>query len=377
MKILFLPCWYPSEDNPVAGIFIKEHAKTVSLYHNVTVLYVYSSDKTKKIYEVSDKIEENIRTIRIRYKSTSFHRIDYLIGVWLIFLYFFKLVWKWGKPDIIQAHGYLLGVPAVILWKIYRIPVIITEHWFGFPLHMLNFFARARARFAMNRAKMILPVSKSLEESIKSYGIKSKFEVVPNVVNTEIFYPFQESKRNKNKKIILSVAGGLFTSEKGVSYLLKSLAQIKTKRGDFLSDIVGDGPAEKECEELADELNLNETVKFHRLKSKKEVAEFMRRSDFFVLPSLWETFGVVYIEAMASGLPVIATNIGGIPEIINKNTGILVPPKDIDALAEAINYMLDHYQDYSPVKISQDAEDRFGYKAVGKLLNSIYENTIG
>jgi len=80
---------------------------------------------------------------------------------------------------------------------------------------------------------------------------------------------------------------------------------------------------------------------------------------------------------MASGLPVIATNIGGIPEIINKNTGILVPPKDIDALAEAINYMLDHYQDYSPVKISQDAEDRFGYKAVGKLLNSIYENTIG
>jgi len=281
MKILFLPCWYPSEDNPVAGIFIKEHAKTVSLYHNVTVLYVYSSDKTKKIYEVSDKIEENIRTIRIRYKSTSFHRIDYLIGVWLIFLYFFKLVWKWGKPDIIQAHGYLLGVPAVILWKIYRIPVIITEHWFGFPLHMLNFFARARARFAMNRAKMILPVSKSLEESIKSYGIKSKFEVVPNVVNTEIFYPFQESKRNKNKKIILSVAGGLFTSEKGVSYLLKSLAQIKTKRGDFLSDIVGDGPAEKECEELADELNLNETVKFHRLKSKKEVAEFMRRSDFF------------------------------------------------------------------------------------------------
>lgn len=95
-----------------------------------------------------------------------------------------------------------------------------------------------------------------------------------------------------------------------------------------------------------------------------------------MLPSLGETFGVVYIEAMASGLPIVATNVSGIPEIVNKDTGILVPPKNIDALAEAIDYMLDHYKDYSPMEISKYTEDRFSYKAVGKLLNCIYENII-
>ena len=373
LKILFLPCWYPSEDNPIAGIFIKEHAQAVSLYHNVTVLYVYFSNKAKKLYKISGKIEENIRTIRIRYKSSSISKLDYLIQLSLIFYYFLKLIRKNDKPDIIHAHGYLLGVPAVILGKIYKIPVIITEHWFGFPLRMLNFFARARARFAMNRAKIILPVSKNLEESIKSYGIKNRFKVVPNTVNAEIFYPsFQKEKEEIGQRRILIVAG--LVPIKGIPYLLKALSQLRQKRQDFVLDIVGDGLKRKEYEELAKKSGLNQIVKFYGFRPKEEVAEFMRRSDFFVLSSLWENLPCVLIEAMASGLPVIATNVGGIPEIVNKEEGILVPPKNIDALAEAIDYMLDHYQNYSPEKISQYAKDKFGYKAVGTLLNTIYKN---
>lgn len=374
LKILFLPCWYPSEDNPIAGIFIKEQAKAVSLYHEVTVLYIYSGNKSTRFCEVSDKIEEGIRTIRIKYRPSSIHQIDYLIELYLILYYFLKLVRHNGRLDIIHAQGYLLGVPAVILKKFYKVPVIITEHWYGFPLHMLNFFARARARFAMNRAQVILPVSKNLEESIRSYGIKNNFKVVPNTVNTEIFYPSLQ-KEKRGQKVILFV--GRLVPVKGISYLLRTLAKVRQKRQDFFLDIVGDGSERKRYEELSGQLGLNQIVKFYGFKSNEEVAKFMRRSDFFVQTSVYETFGVVYIEAIASGLPIIATNTGGIPEIINKDIGILVPPKDIDALNEAIDYMLDHYQDYSPLKISQYAENRFGYKTVGGLLNSIYEDIVG
>ena len=374
-KILFLPCWYPTKDNPIAGIFIKQHAEAVSFYHDVTVLYVYPGNKTRKFYDVSDEIEEDIRTIRINYKSSSIRKIDYLIELGLLFLYFYKLVRKGGKPDIIHAHGYLLGIPAVILRTFYGMPVIITEHWDGFPRHMLNFGARVRARFAMNRAQTILPVSKNLEESIKSYGIKNKFRIVPNTVNTEMFHTsFRKEKGEREQKVILFI--GRLVSIKGVFYLLKALAKLKQKRQDFLLDIIGDGSDRKKHEELAKRLGLNALVRFCGVKSNVEVAKFMRRSDFFVLPSLGETFGVVYIEAMASGLPIVATNVSGIPEIVNKDTGILVPPKNIDALAEAIDYMLDHYKDYSPMEISKYTEDRFSYKAVGKLLNCIYENII-
>ena len=85
---------------------------------------------------------------------------------------------------------------------------------------------------------------------------------------------------------------------------------------------------------------------------------------------------MVYIEAIACGKPVIDTTAGGPKEFITKETGILAPPKDVDALIEAIDYMLDHYQDYSPEKISQYANDNFSFEVVGKKLDDIYRDVV-
>jgi len=100
----------------------------------------------------------------------------------------------------------------------------------------------------------------------------------------------------------------------------------------------------------------------------------MRECDFFVLPSFYENFGVVYIEAMACGKPVIATNAGGPKEIVNEDIGVLVPPKDVEALIKAIEYMLDNYQNYSTEKIAQYAKKRFSYEAIGKILDEVYKS---
>jgi glycosyltransferase involved in cell wall biosynthesis len=412
LKILFLPAWYPSEVNQVSGIFVKEHARAASLYNDIVVLYAYPDPCPKlwKLYRLTEESEDGIRTIRIRHEGVFFYLrrklyiegqtkgassalgsssaaplrkllripnmiVEDLLYYWSIFATFRRLVNEGWKPDIIHAHVYSAGVPAVILGKKYKIPVVISEHCSAFPRHLLNFWGRKKAQFAMNRVNIIFPVSKNLEEAIRSYGIKNKFEVTPNVVNTKIFYPSRE-KRNKNdKKRILFV--GLLTPVKGIPYLLKALSQLKQKRQDFILDIVGDGPNKEEYEELTRDIGLDEIVKFHGLKIKKEVAKFMRNCDFFVLPSFYENFGVVYIEAMACGKPVIGTNAGGSREIITKQTGLLVPPKNVNALIKAINYMLDHYQNYSSEKISQYTRNNFSYEVIGKKLNEIYKNILG
>ncbi len=377
LKILFLPAWYPSEVSPLSGVFIREHAKAASLYNDIVVIYAYhgSHRRVKGLYKVSEAVEEGIRTIRVRYrcpsgKGDSF--ISRLLRLWSTFSYLRHFMKEGWRPDIIHAHVYSAGVLAVILGWLYHIPVIITEHFTWFVLHQLTWERRLAARFALNRARVVLPVSQHLKRHIESYGIMTSFQIVPNVVNTQLFYP-STSQDEDSKKRLLLVAN--LSPQKGIPYLLQALAQIKGRRTDFSLDIIGEGikgATREEYEEVAKELGLEQVMRFHGAKPKEEVAEFMRNCHFFVQPSLWETFGVVYIEAMACGKPVIASDIPGPNEFINQDVGILVPPKDVNALAEAIEFMLDHYKDYSSEKIASYARERFSYEAVGKKLDEIY-----
>ncbi|MBA7513649.1 Glycogen synthase [subsurface metagenome] len=375
LKILFIPAWYPTKQDPVNGTFIREYAKAVSLYNDVVVLYSEGiSHSLESFLEIKDNKEDGLRTIRLRYRKSPIPKTTYFIYLWSIFRVFRKLIREGWKPDIIHAYVFSAGVPAVLLGKIYKMPVIITELYTNFATHSLVNTEKIMAKFAMNRAKYVLPISRDLMEAIENYyNIKNKFMVIPCVVNTEIYFPLNAyPNRKKGQKKMLSVC--ILSPRKGIDYLLKSLYQLKQKRQDFILDIVGDGPKRKEYEELTEKLALSEIVKFYG--RQPEIVSFMRNCDFFVLPSLYENFGVVYIEAMACGKPVIGTLGGGPKEIINKDTGILVLPKNIEALSSAIEYMLDHYQDYSSKKISQYAKENFSYEVVGKKIDRIYRKVI-
>jgi len=397
----------------VEGIFVREHAKAASLHNDIVVLYGYTDPfpQLRRLYRISEEIEEGIRTIKVKHGGFIFYLwkklkkqkqetvalanlrskpvgiaaqvllvpriiIADLIYYWSLFATFRRLIKGGWRPDIIHAHVFTAGVPAVILGKLYGIPVVITEHWTGFPRHILTFLDRIKARFAMNRARIILPVSEDLGRHIRAYGIKSKSKIVPNVFNAEMFYPgFSQNKERVSKRKELLLVAAL-TPQKGVAYLLEALSQIKQERRDFVLNIVGDGKNRGEYEELTKNLGLENIVNFHGFKQKEEIAEFMRNCDFYVQPSLFETFGVVYIEAMACGKPIVASSLRVLTEIVNEEVGILVPPKDVKSLREAIEYMLDHYQNYSPEKIAQYARERFSYEAVGKMLDEVYAEVL-
>jgi glycosyltransferase involved in cell wall biosynthesis len=371
LKILFLPSrsWYPSEDKPGAGVFVKQHAKAVALYHDVVVLYAYFGENRslRQPFRLSDQLEDGIRTIRVACQW----RIplsNFLLYYWTTFIQFRKLLKEGWRPDIIHAHVFPAGLPAWLLSRLYKIPFVITEHWTGFVRKKLTIFERAKVRFVMSRASMIIPVSVHLKQHLEAYGIKGRFQVIPNMIDTNMFYYSPSTTEIKDKKHILSVTS--LVSKKGMPNLLRAIRQVKEKRQDFHLDIVGDGPNRSEYEGLASSLGLNGLVEFRG--RQPEVASFMRSCDFFVQASLFETFGIVYIEAMACGKPVIASNIGGPNEIIPPDSGILVSPNDIKALAKAIEHMLDNYSLYSADKISQYAKENFSYESVGKQISEAY-----
>lgn len=412
MRVLFVTAWYPSEEHPVHALFVIEHAKAAFLYNDIVMLYAYADENLPpwSRYKVTEDIEDGIRTIRVRFgkywgilghlKRLVFKKrhggarsesppkegsgpigavltvdkiiIGDLIHCWCVFGAFRELMKSGWRPSVIHAQVFTAGIPAIILGRLYRIPVVITEHWTDIPRRLLAWDQRLKLRFAMNRARVVLPVSKSLQEAIEAYGVNGKFRIVPNPVNTRLFSVVASRGRSANEatKRLLSVTR--LWPVKGTTYLLQAVGRVRERRGDFMLDVIGVGPEAEECALLARKLGIDDIVRFHGAKKISEVAKYMQDCDFFVQASLVETFGVVYIEAMSCGKPVIACDIPGPNEFINDDVGILVPPRDVDSLAKAISFMLDHFGDYSPEKISRHVTQRFSSELVGGTLDSIY-----
>ncbi|MDI9616230.1 MAG: glycosyltransferase [Methanothrix sp.] len=374
LKVLHIAGLFPTKQNPVAGIFVYEHVKATALHCEVIVIYAESVyEQVNGPYEIEDNRDNTIRVLRIRCRKSPLPKTSYLIYMWGIFAAFRKLLREGWQPDVIHGHIYSAGVPAVLIGKRYGIPVVITEHYTGFPLGIIRGITKQMAKFAFEQANMVCPVSDYLRRCIEAYGIRARFRVVPNVVDTSLFAPEDTTHmRESNLKRLLLVA--LLTPKKGVPTLLHALALLKEVRNDFVLDIVGDGPNRAEYEDLSSKLDLQDIVRFHGfLKTKQEVAKFMKQCDIFILPSYVETFGVVLIEALACGKPVIASDIGPSREIITDAVGKLVAPGNSKALAEVINYMLDHYQNYYPIKLAEYVRQRYSYEIIGEQFYKIYK----
>ena len=189
-------------------------------------------------------------------------------------------------------------------------------------------------------------------------------------------YSTYTEKITKKEKRILFV--GLLHPIKGLDYLFEALSKLKKTRDDFQLDVVGYGPYENKYRQLVEKLNLINKVKFYGMKTKNDVANFMQNCDFLVFPSLvipniWEGWGIVLIEAIACGKPVITTTSNCKPgDFIVTDYGVLVPPKDSEALLKAIKYMLDNFNKYPTEDMIKYVRKNFSYKAVGRLLHRIY-----
>lgn len=378
LKTLLITDAYPTKEDPVGGVFVRDHAKAIQLHNDVVVLHCAGLAPNPKglwwMEEETDKmLTEGVPTYRIRYRRLPIPKAAVCLSVYSAFRAYGRLVAQGFCPDIIHAHFYGAGVLAVLIGKLHRIPVVITEHSSNFPRGLLSPGGRVKAWLAFRWADRVLPVSHALQRGIERYGIRARFRIVPNVVDPAVFYPPPHLRAPHAPRRMLFV--GRLDPIKGVPYLLQAIDQLRRRRGDWHLDVVGDGPARAEYERLAARLGVADKVTFHGLKSKREVAEFMRRADFFVLPSLWDNCPCAAIEAVASGLPVVSTLTGGIPEIVGDGTGILVPPGDAAKLSSALATMLESLNHFDRRAIAASAE-KYAPESVGQLICAVYQECV-
>lgn len=379
LKVLFIAAWYPSRENPMAGIFVREHAKAVQLYNEVTVLHCPGPDPMlKKDWQLEQEMKEEftqgIPTYRLAHRYVPTRRLMDSPYFKATLLAFEQIVAGGFFPDVLHAHVYTAGVAAVLLGMLHHIPVVITEHLSVFPRKLLPFREVSQAKFAFGAADFVLPVSLSLQEAIQDYGIHAKFQVVPNVANP-IFFDFRKHGRRPSPQKRLLFVGRL-VPVKGVSYLLRALAQLRRQRDDWHLDVVGEGPSRVKYEQMAAHLGIANRVTFHGLKPREAIAQWMREADLFILPSLSENCPTVVVEALATGTPVLATRCGGTEELLTKNIGLLVTPGDAEALCCVLNDMLERLACYHPDSISRYALKHFSREQVGKRLHSIYASCL-
>jgi glycosyltransferase involved in cell wall biosynthesis len=270
-------------------------------------------------------------------------------------------------PDIIHAH-YLFNIPlAAWIGRKYNIPFIATEHWsvFNKPTIPKNVLRMARNNYSYLSA--LISVSVSLQKSLKEVT-KHNSIVISNMVDIA-YYNYIERER---KSYFQYVSIGSLTKRKCFDLLIRAFSQSHFQQDTRLV-IVGEGPEYDHLVRLVSTLNLDKQVHLIGKKNRDSIRSILAKSDAFVLPSAFETFGVVYIEALSTGLPVIATQCGGPEDFINSTNGLLIPINDIDALSTALSIMQDTVSNYNPQLISKTTINQFSPIVIAKQIEHIYK----
>ena len=287
-------------------------------------------------------------------------------------------------PDVVQLNVIQKQGPlALWLKKRYGIPYVIVEHWSGFlpenGAYLRNNGSLKRKIYEKiaAEASVILPVSERLKEAMQTCGIQNaRWEKIHNVVD-DFFFEKEESRKSKveSRKTLLHVSC-FDEAAKNVKGLLRAAKMLTEKRQDWQLVLVGTGADYKEVRAYAETLAFPEgTLRWTGELTPREVAEEMHKADAFVLPSNYENAPVVLSESLAMGLPIIASRVGGIPEMVDDESGILVPTRDEKALAEAMDEILGTLGKYHRGQIRKKGE-QYSFETVGKHFKAVYESVL-
>ncbi|MEA2018281.1 MAG: glycosyltransferase [Campylobacterota bacterium] len=380
MHILIIPSeHFITQTQTLGGIFQYHQAKALSnAGYQIGVLSVgYITPRyliSKYIYKKEEKID-NIN-IKRDYKQLYFpHRYipfeilknNYIKMADKLYSEYIK---EFRTPDIIHAHNFLYaGIIAEFLKNKYGVNYIITEHSSSFVRNKISNKKIRSIENITTKALKVTAVSSSFNTILKEYT-KTDIDLLSNIVD-DFFFQRKFQNKISDDFIFLHIAS--LDKNKNQELLIRSFKKIAKLNDKIYLNIAGDGYKRKPLESLVKKLNIKKQVNFLGRISQERVRDEMMKSDCFVLSSNFETFGVVLIEALACGLPLIATKCGGPEDIVNKHNGILTDVENQLQLEDAMMTMYKNANQYDKEKLRNDAKERFGEMAFIRNAMKYYE----
>ena len=366
--VLVLPAWYPTARQPLAGSFVADHVRAAAAQgHQMVVLADEGpSDDVRGLVRLSEGSEHGVRVFRFAYRP----RAVRVAGVGAALRVARRLRREGHSVDVLHAHIHRMAWVAVLAGLVLRRPVVMSEHSSEWPRRLLTAAQVRRAKIAFGRAALVCPVNRQLQRAIQAYGIRARFRVVPNTVDTGIFRPAAARGAETGIRLV-NVA--LHVEVKALDVLLHAVALLTDQRPELTLELVGEGPTTPALQELTAELGLEGRVRFAGALAPAEVADRLRASDVFVLSSRSENLPLAVLEALCCGLPVVATSVGGVSEAVGQD-GALVPSDDPAELARAVEEVIAHLDRFDRDDIARRGAARWSFAAVGALWDEIYRS---
>jgi glycosyltransferase involved in cell wall biosynthesis len=278
-----------------------------------------------------------------------------------------------GPVDLLHAHFYPSARYFPAVQRSLDIPYVVTEHSTALTLESPDKVVTQRGLRVAARvyrdAACVMPVSQSLLEAIQSLGLTGRFKVVTNPVDADLFAP---ASRDGCPDRIELITVARLAKVKGLDVLLRAFAACRSQDRRLHLTIVGEGPLETELRAIAASLGVDEAVHFTGRRERRDIAVLHAESDVFVLASRAENLPVALIEAMMSGLPVVATRVGGVPELVSSARGRLVNRDDPEALAVALRQTVAELPMHDRVAAAAEARARYSMAATARALAETY-----
>lgn len=368
-NILFISSWFPNKVEPSNGNFVQRHAEAVSLQHHVEILHSIGDFHQKEKYLIIDQIINGIKTVIVYYKNSKnplqnfYRRMEgYKIG-------FSKM----QKPDLVHAnvlHNSMFF--AIYLKNKFKIPFVISEHWTAYQENASDAHGkvwRFFAKWIANQSSAVLPVSENLKNGVIALGVKKPIKVISNVVNTDVFKLNNEVKKSE---VFTFLHVSSLVERKKPDKIIGAAKKLFDAGYKFHLEIGGSDF--KHLEKQITELSASDYISTFGLLPLSGVAEKMQQSHALILFSENETQGCVLVEANACGIPVISSKVGGVPEFVNENTGVLVEKNNVEELYLAMKKVLLQKVNFeSPEILHQQIKEKYSPKKIAEAFSDVYE----
>jgi teichuronic acid biosynthesis glycosyltransferase TuaC len=396
MKVLILSHMFPNFCEPLAGIYVMEQAKSLRAAGIETVVFSPTPWAPRSLRFLSsvrkhmDMPEhENVSGFVVehpRYPTLPKTRGFAFSGlsIWLSCRKLLRKYLEHNKIDLIHANTIMPdGFGAMLLGREFNLPVVCTVHGSDVKIYPYeNRLVRWATQFALRHVDHLIAVSENLKQCTLELSGPREVHVVKNGADPEVFRPQKQSACRAllglpdGRKIVCFV--GHLRPDKAVDVLLEAFAKLQTR--DVLLCLAGDGPVRGELVSQAERLGISQSCIFAGAQPHDRIALWMGASDCLVLCSLSEGLPTVLPEAMLCRLPVIATPVGGVPEIVrDAETGLLVTPGQVSEISHAIDRILSDQQ--FACQLAQNAydfvKDRLTWDANARKTIAVYESALG